>query len=345
VGDRVLRRLRLLPLTAVAVSPLAAQGTGRELGLLYGRWGAERGGATTVETRLDRPLGSWLRHGVILHVLAERADGGRGFYGLGWELQALRGRARVGPYAVVGAALGVDSDTASQAFAALWSAGAGLEWRPLRFVALDLEARYRLTERGPRGFWRARAPVRGWSTLVGLTIGLGGGRRAGRRAGGAVAPSRDSPAPPPPPLMMVGRGGRSEGGVGGGIRGRDVVRAALEVLGTPYQWGGTAENGFDCSGLIQYAYGHLGIRLPRTSRAQAGAGTAVPPVVDSLRPGDILAFAAQRGGAVSHVGMYVGDGRFIHSSSAGVKLSRLDPSDPDGAYWIPKWVGTRRIVP
>ncbi len=125
----------------------------------------------------------------------------------------------------------------------------------------------------------------------------------------------------------------------------DVVQTARDVLGSPYQWGGTAENGFDCSGLIQYSYARQGIRLPRTSRDQAVMGTAVPAMIDSLLPGDILAFAARAGGNVTHVGLYVGEGKFIHSSSTGVKLSRLDASDSEGAYWVPKWVAARRLLP
>ena len=54
--------------------------------------------------------------------------------------------------------------------------------------------------------------------------------------------------------------------------------------------------------------------------------------------------AGRAGGSVTHVGMYVGEGKFIHSSSTGVKLSRLDANDPEGSYWIPKWVGARRLV-
>jgi cell wall-associated NlpC family hydrolase len=81
------------------------------------------------------------------------------------------------------------------------------------------------------------------------------------------------------------------------------------------------------------------------SRDQALAGTAVSAMIDSLRPGDILAFAGRPGGSVTHVGLYIGDGRFIHSSSTGVRLSRLDRDDPDGKYWIPRWVGVRRILP
>jgi cell wall-associated NlpC family hydrolase len=123
----------------------------------------------------------------------------------------------------------------------------------------------------------------------------------------------------------------------------DVVRSALDALGTPYQWGGTAANGFDCSGLIQYAYAQHGIRLARTSRDQAKAGSEVPPVVEALKPGDILLFAARFGGGVTHVGMYVGEEKFIHSSSTGVKLSRLEVHDLEGAWWLARWVGARRI--
>jgi len=122
------------------------------------------------------------------------------------------------------------------------------------------------------------------------------------------------------------------------------VQTALAVLGTPYEWGGTAENGFDCSGLIQYAYARHGIRLPRMSRDQAHAGSLVTPVVEALQPGDILLFSAQPGGGVTHVGMYVGEQTFIHSSNTGVKLSRLEPQDPDGAWWASRLVGARRIV-
>src|SRR3989440_10517493 len=164
-----------------------------------------------------------------------------------------------------------------------------------------------------------------------LGIACGAGRAPGVRGGSGNGAARSLP-PPLPPATISGNAG-------------DVVQTALESLGTPSIWGGTADNGFDCSGLIQYAYGQHGIRLPRMSRDQARAGAEVPPVIDALRPGDILLLSARPGAGVTHVGMYVGELKFIHSSNRGVKLSRLDPQDPEGAYWLGRWVGARRMIP
>ena len=80
------------------------------------------------------------------------------------------------------------------------------------------------------------------------------------------------------------------------------------------------------------------------SRDQAHSGNEVTPDVAALQPGDILLFSAQPGGGVTHVGMYVGDETFIHSSNTGVKLSRLQVQDPAGAWWVARWVGARRVV-
>src|SRR5204862_6611055 len=124
-----------------------------------------------------------------------------------------------------------------------------------------------------------------------------------------------------------------------------VGQTALDALGARYICGRTAANGYVCSGRIQYAYGQNGIRLPRMSRDQSRVGGKVTPLIDALRPGDILLFSARPGAGVTHVGMYVGELKFIHSSNRGVKLSRLDPQDPEGAYWLDRWVGARRIIP
>jgi len=320
---RLPRRTELALALACLPAALAAQG--RDLEVLYGRW-YQGNRAATYELRTNSALGGVFSHGFAAQVLVHDSLGRRrAFYGAGWELYAYRRRATFGPYALVGMNLGLSTDTTEQALAAMWSFGGGVEWRPVSWLAMGLEARYRLEDRGPRGFWRATPESRdGVSLALGVSLAV-------RESGRAPSAPRAPRAPPPEvPLMITGGSA-------------DVVRTALNALGTPYQWGGTAENGFDCSGLIQYAYGQHGIRLPRRSRDQATAGTEVPPVVEALKAGDILLFSARPGGGVTHVGMYVGEGKFIHSSSTGVKLSRLEVHDAEGSWWLSRWVGARRI--
>jgi cell wall-associated NlpC family hydrolase len=130
--------------------------------------------------------------------------------------------------------------------------------------------------------------------------------------------------------------------------GADVVGTAREAMGRPYRLGGegTAGSGFDCSGLIQFAYGEHGVSLPRVSADQALAGVGIPREVEQLLPGDLLTFSRNPGGSkVTHVGMYVGEGRFIHSSSSrGVTESALTQDDPEGRWWIKRWLGARRVI-
>jgi cell wall-associated NlpC family hydrolase len=309
------RPTELALLLACLPAGLAAQG--RDVDVLYGRW-YNGNRASTYELR----SGHFATQVLVHDSLGRR----RAFYGAGWEVQVLRRRSTLGPYIIAGVSLGLSTDTSAHALAALWNLGGGVEWRPIAPFALGLEARYRLEDRGPRGFWRpdARSPD-GVSLAVGMSVALRGGGRTSR-------PATNAPRLPPPEVPLMIAGGAA-----------DVVRTALDVLGTPYQWGGTAANGFDCSGLIQYAYAQHGIRLPRMSRDQAAAGSEVAPVLEALKPGDILLFAARAGGGVTHVGMYVGEQKFIHSSSVGVKLSRLEVHDPDGAWWLVRWIGARRI--
>jgi len=118
-----------------------------------------------------------------------------------------------------------------------------------------------------------------------------------------------------------------------------VVETALDAIGTPYEWGGTSANGFDCSGLIRYAYGVHGIDLPRRSEDQLRMGFPVDLRLGALRPGDVLGFSGTPGGKATHVGLYVGKGQFIHSSTNGVRISDL--TDP---YWQEHFVAARRMV-
>jgi cell wall-associated NlpC family hydrolase len=98
----------------------------------------------------------------------------------------------------------------------------------------------------------------------------------------------------------------------------ELVRSARSFLGAPYLWGGaSAETGFDCSGLTMTVYQLIGFDLPRTSRDQFAAGNPVDRT--SLEVGDLLFFAGA-GGKISHVGIHIGNGRFIHAPGRGKKI-------------------------
>jgi len=129
-----------------------------------------------------------------------------------------------------------------------------------------------------------------------------------------------------------------------------AARVALAALGAPYRWGSVggrgAASGFDCSGLIWRAFASQGVTVPRVSWEQARAGVAVPRALNALEAGDLLAFSRVPGGAVEHVGLYVGAGRFVHSSGwdGAVVVTRLAPDDPRGRWWWRRWVGARRVA-
>lgn len=105
-----------------------------------------------------------------------------------------------------------------------------------------------------------------------------------------------------------------------------VVEEARAQVGRRYKTGGaTPDRGFDCSGLVKYVLERLRVEVPRTSHAQARIGAAIARDTTLLRPGDLLLFGKARAG-VSHVGIYVGDGRYIHASSVAGRVieSRID---------------------
>ena len=120
---------------------------------------------------------------------------------------------------------------------------------------------------------------------------------------------------------------------------KTVLQRAFSLLGTPYRWGGNSpDSGFDCSGLVGYVFRTIGIDLPRVSRAMADEGTKVASR-DALAEGDLVFFG--RRGHIDHVGIYIGEGKFLHAPRTGrdVTVSSLSTG-----YWSQKYLQARRVA-
>lgn len=153
-------------------------------------------------------------------------------------------------------------------------------------------------------------------------------RSAGSSGGGSASSSTPRIPRSPAPTATVAR----------------VLEAADRFVGVPYTWGGnTPESGFDCSGFTRYVFAKQGIQLPRTSREQARSGRPVALDFSAFLPGDILLFA-EPDEAVSHVAIYVGDGRIIHASSALGGVNYLDLGGSRGAWYVQNMVAVRRLT-
>ncbi|MEX8516976.1 MAG: C40 family peptidase [Leptothrix sp. (in: b-proteobacteria)] len=121
----------------------------------------------------------------------------------------------------------------------------------------------------------------------------------------------------------------------------DLVLDAMDFLGVPYRRGGTSvETGFDCSGFTRHVFeSSVGLLLPRRSSEQAGATDLQSVKRDELKPGDLVFFNTMRK-AFSHVGIYVGDGKFVHAPRTG---SQVRVEDMREAYWTKRFNGARRV--
>ncbi len=312
-------------LAGLAALPLIAHAAAAQQGVLFtaGRVlagsPAESSWHLTFEHDLGGPLGF---DGSLLVLPGSRPESGD-LYGAGADL-TLFSAAHGLPTVLLGGAAGIGLGQQKRLWAS-WSAGLRMPIvivGPLRLMA---EGRWRdLTVDGRDGFevglalgYRSDHPTRSRPESAGLWISP------------ATAEVLRSSGIPEAKARLLSQ----------------VVETALDEMGQPYVWGGTGDGsgGFDCSGLIQYAYGRHGILLPRTAEGQSNAGIAVRKDVDQLLPGDILTFS-DHGDSVTHVGLYVGDGHFIHSASKGVRLSQLSDDDAEGRLWLRRWVGVRRIV-
>ena len=131
---------------------------------------------------------------------------------------------------------------------------------------------------------------------------------------------RTQPTPTPAPARTLGE---------------RAARVALREVGVPYQWGGTSPaSGFDCSGLVYWTYGRLGIEVPRTSYGLYREGRRVPR--RRKKAGDVLVFAG-----LGHVGLYVGHGRMVHAPHAGARVEKYKLRR---SYWGSRIVSVRRIA-
>ena len=309
------------PLTAATLlvaGPLPAQG----LGVGMGWYSGSQESYVILSAGMTRSLGAPLAL-TISGSWYQPQGGGGGLLGAGLDLSLWRG-GRPGLYAVGGVGGGFGFSGAD-AFWGSYSIGAGYDFRLFSGLGLGVEARWQgLTQGGDEG------------VQIGIRLGGGVSRKAAKPpastpAGPAAASANTSSVVP---------------GAAGTPLAMSVVETALGAMGTPYAWGGSSANGFDCSGLIQYAFGAHGMSLPRTSADQAKQGAAVERSLTALAPGDILTFSSGAGGTqVTHVGLYLGGGEFIHSATNGVQKSVLSSTDPYGRWWWDRWVGARRIVP
>ena len=162
-------------------------------------------------------------------------------------------------------------------------------------------------------------------------LALSPNQRTELAAPGPVPPATALAAAPAPEALLPGGGqpggpGPGFGAAPGSGQGAIAVQAALTRVGDPYSWGGAAPGGFDCSGLVMWAFQQAGIALPHSSQALAHGGQ--PVSLSDLQPGDVLTFYSD----ASHAGLYIGDGLMVHSSTYGVPV-RVVPMNSSGPIY------------
>ena len=241
------------------------------------------------------------------------------------------------PYTFIG--LGLESAARPTTFTdaiRTWGYGGGVQLGLGSLVSVNGEARFKRLA-APATYADSQF-VRGIEYRVGIGFHFGGGRSR------STVFSRRSPIDRPPraprPSRSPSRTTWPVSTTSASGAARRVVPTAEQYIGVPYVYGGSSPRGFDCSGFVQYVYAQNGVDLPRTSRQMAGSGVAVS--TRALVVGDLLLF--QQGGRISHVAIYAGNARFIHSSSSGHGV-RYDNFDTNRGRWFADHlVAARRVA-
>jgi cell wall-associated NlpC family hydrolase len=241
----------------------------------------------------------------------------------------------VAPYAFMGVGTASDGIN-SNALHANWSYGAGIAI-PLG-AAIDAfgESRWRMSQFVLPTASLAPSPTT--EIRVGLSFHVGGrstdarGARRPRDRRGEMTPSSLPSAPRfPAPTTTSASAAR-------------LIGTAQQYVGVPYRYGGTSpQSGFDCSGFVQYVFAKQGVQLPRTSSEQARVGEALSPDWRAVSAGDLVMFAEH--GQISHVAIYAGHNRIIHSSSSGGGVRYDDLSTQRGEWFVDHMVAARRVTP
>jgi cell wall-associated NlpC family hydrolase len=150
-------------------------------------------------------------------------------------------------------------------------------------------------------------------------------------AGGLARAEELAATEPPPPVLQTASGWSAAA--------QEVLLNALSLTGVPYKYGGKSpQTGFDCSGFVSYVFQQAtNLVLPHGARAISQLGQAIP--LEQLQPGDLVFFNTLKS-AFSHVGIYLGEGRFIHAPSSGDSIRIVDMSD---SYWAKRFNGARRL--
>jgi len=335
---------RALLLVLVPLSSLSAQ----SVSVGASRW-LTSPGITEYRLGVDGFAAGPLVFRLVVQLTRRGGESSAGWGGVGSDA-ILRLTRDARPYLIGGGGVGLarpDSLGGLGPAVGLWG-GVGAELLTVGPIGIQAEALYT---------WRGRMQAKSISLgfRAGMKIGSSGrsdGRTAGRQETEPTVRSavpRSNPADEDVIRKATGKPPAETGSthpapaLGAPA---SIVATALGAMGTPYRWGGSDQNGFDCSGLIQYAFAQHGIQVPRTSSEQARAGYEVGRSLEALAPGDILTFSPDPGQSdqVSHVGLYLGDGRFIHSANGGVQVSVLSQSDPASSWWFERWIGARRVT-